>query len=326
MKRREFLAVLGVASTWPLVVRAQQPGMPAIGFLSSGSSADRQDQVEAFLKGLKETGRRVGDNVTIEYRWAEERDAQFQSLAREMVRRRPTVIVVSTSTVLALAAKAATATVPIVFCFGGDPVKNGVVVSMNRPGGNVTGVSYLSTALAPKRLEILRDLLPDKTIVAHLVNPQNANAKDDTEEMFAAGRAIGREVVLFKASSASELDEEFSSIAERKIDVLIPESDSGFFSQRAHIVALTARYKIAAVFDGREYVNAGGLISYGPNRPVAVRLAGAYVGRILNGATPADLPVEQPTTFELAINLKAAKALGLKVPKTLLDRADEVIE
>jgi putative tryptophan/tyrosine transport system substrate-binding protein len=326
MNRREFVKVLGAASTWPLVANAQQSQMLVVGFLSSGSSGDRQEQVEAFQKGLKETGRKVGDNTAVEYRWANDQDEQFRQLARDIVRQKPAVIAVSSSTSIALAVKAATNTIPIVFCVGGDPVKNGLVASLNRPGGNVTGVSYLSNLLAPKRLELLGDLIPKEAVIAHLVNPKNANAKADTDEMSAAARVVGREVALFKASNATELEAAFSSIAQRKIGAVVVASDSDFFGQRVHIAILSARYKIAAVFDGREYTLSGGLISYGANRPAAFRLAGVCVGRILNGAAPTDIPVEQPTTLELVVNLKTAKALGVRVPPSLLARADEVIE
>jgi putative tryptophan/tyrosine transport system substrate-binding protein len=326
MRRRTFIQLVGGATAWPLVARAQQSRMPTIGFLSSGSGADRQDQVEAFLKGLREAGYKVDGNVTIEYWWAEDRDDQFQRLAKASVQQKPDVLAVSSATALVLMVKAATTAIPIVFCVGGDPVKNGLVASMNRPGGNVTGVSFLSNALAPKRLEILRDLLPNKTIVAHLVNPKNANSKNDIDEMSAAGRSVGCEVMLFNATTTKELDEAFSSIAQHKIGGLILASDSTFFGQRANIIAMANRHKIATAFDGREYVTSGGLVSYGANRSAAFRAAGVQVGRILNGATPADLPVEQPTTLELTINLKTAKALGFDVPLQLQQRADEVIE
>jgi putative tryptophan/tyrosine transport system substrate-binding protein len=327
MRRRDFLAIIGgVASTWSLAAEAQQPEMPVVGFLSSGSSKDRQDQVEQFLKGLKEAGRKVGDNTAIEYSWANDQDDQFQPLAVEMVERKPAVIAVSSGTALALAVKAATTTIPVVFCVGGDPVKNGLVLSLNRPGGNVTGVSYLSNALAPKRLELLRELAPKTAVVAHLVNPKNANAKADTDEMLAAARTIGAEIALLKASNISEIEAAFSSIAQRKIAALVVASDTVFLGQRAYVVALSGQYKVAAVFDGREYTVAGGLISYGANRPAAFRPAGVCVGRILNGAVPAEIPVEQPTALELVVNQKTAKNLGISIPPTLLARADEVIE
>jgi putative ABC transport system substrate-binding protein len=326
MNRRDILKIVGLVSAWPAIGRAQSADMPVIGFLSSGSKADRQDQVDAFLRGLKEAGRKVGENLVIEYRWADDRDDHFQALALEIVRLKPAVIAVSSSTAIALSVKSATTTIPIVFCVGGDPVKNGLVASLNRPGGNLTGISYLSNALAPKRLELLRELTPKQTVIAHLVNPKNSNAKADVDEMVAAAHAVGLQIVLFEASNTRELDVSFLSMAQQKIGALIVASDTVFLSQRANVVTLSAQHKIAAIFDGQEYPHAGGLISYGANRPAAFRPAGVCVGRILNGATPAELPVEQPTTLELVVNLKAAKALGLTVPPTLVATADDVIE
>lgn len=327
MKRREFITLVGgIASTWPLAAEAQQSELPAVGFISSGSSKTRQDEVEEFLKGLKEAGRKIGINTAIEYSWANDQDDKFQPLALEMVRRKPAVIAVSSATALALAVKAETKTIPVVFCVGGDPVKNGLVSSLNRPGGNVTGVSYLSNALAPKRLELLRELTATASIIAHLVNPKNANTKADTAEMFAAAQAVGCEITLFTASNQSEMDEAFLSMSQRNIRALIAASDTTFLSQRVHLVALAAQYKIAAIFDGREFPQAGGLMSYGANRPAAFRRAGVCAGRILNGAAPAETPVEQPATLELVLNQRTAKDLGISIPSALITIADEVIE
>lgn len=327
MKRREFITLIGgVASTWPLAAEAQLSELPAVGFLSSGSSKTRQDEVEEFLKGLKEAGRKIGTNTAIEYSWANDQNDKFQPLALEMVRRKPAVIAVSSATALALAVKAETKTIPIVFCVGGDPVKNGLVSSLNRPGGNVTGVSYLSNALAPKRLELLRELTATASVIAHLVNPKNANTKADIAEMFAAAQAVGCEIALFKASNQSEMDEAFSSMSQRNISALIAASDTTFLSQRVHLVALSAQYKIAAIFDGREFPQAGGLMSYGANRPAAFRRAGVCAGRILNGAAPAETPVEQPATLEFVLNQRTAKNLGISIPSALITIADEVIE
>lgn len=216
MNRRDILKIVGLVSAWPAIGRAQPADMPVIGFLSSGSKADRQDQVDAFLRGLKEAGRKVGENLVIEYRWADDRDDHFQALALEIVRLKPAVIAVSSSTAIALSVKCATTTIPIVFCVGGDPVKNGLVASLNRPGGNVTGISYLSNALAPKRLELLRELTPKQTVIAHLVNPKNSNAKADVDEMVAAAHAVGLQIVLFEASNTRELDVSFLSMAQQR--------------------------------------------------------------------------------------------------------------
>lgn len=327
MKRREFITLVGgIASTWPFAAEAQQSELPSVGFLSSGSSKTRQDEVDEFLKGLKEAGRKIGTNTAIEYSWANDQDDKFQPLALEMARRKPAVIAVSSATALALAVKAETKTIPVVFCVGGDPVKNGLVSSLNRPGGNVTGVSYLSNALAPKRLELLRELAATASIIAHLVNPKNANTKADTAEMFAAAQAVGCEIALFTASNKSEMDEAFLSMSQRNIRALIAASDTTFLSQRVHLVALSAQYKIAAIFDGREFPQAGGLMSYGANRPAAFRRAGVCAGRILNGAVPAETPVEQPATLELVLNQTTAKTLGISIPSALITIADEVIE
>lgn len=327
MRRREFITLLGgVASAWPLAAAAQLSDLPVVGFLSSGSSSTRQDEVDEFLKGLKETGRTIGTNTAIDYSWANDEDNKFHSLALEMVRRKPALIAVSSATALAQAVKAGTKAIPIVFCVGGDPVKNGLVSSLNRPGGNVTGVSYLSNALAPKRLELLRELVPTASVIAHLVNPKNANAKADTAEMLAAAQAVGCEIALLKASNQSEMDQAFSSMSERNINALVTASDTTFLSQRVYMVALCAQHKIAAIFDGREFPQAGGLISYGANRPAAFRRAGVCAGRVLNGAVPAETPVEQPTTVELVLNEKTAKNLGIMIPPALTTLADEIIE
>jgi ABC-type uncharacterized transport system substrate-binding protein len=322
MRRREFIALLGGAATLPLAAHAQQPVMPVVGFLASGSPNGLAFYVTTFRNGLKETDYIEGQNVAIEYRWAEGQTLRLQALATELINRQVAVIAVDTRAALVL--KAANTTIPVVFTSGGDPVKLGLVTSLNRPGGNVTGVSILSTAAVAKRLDLLRELIPTATQIGYLVNPDDFNI--EIEEVQAAGRGLGLQVLVLDARSERDFDQAFETLRQRRADALFVSGDPLFLFRRDHIVALAARYAIPAIYNLRQYTLAGGLMSYGASIEDAYRQAGVYVGRILKGAKPTDLPIMQSTRFELVINLKTAKVLGLKVPPTLQVAADEVIE
>jgi ABC-type uncharacterized transport system substrate-binding protein len=330
IERRKFLATLGGAATWPLAARAQQPTMPVIGFLSGypaeSFAPETQPYAAAFRQGLSETGYSDGHNVTIEYRWAENQPSRLPVLAAELVRRKVAVIAATGGTASALAAKAATATIPIVFTGGSDPVAIGLVASLNRPGGNVTGVTFLANVLAAKRVELVNDVVPRASLIGLLVNPDNPNAASETSDMETATRSIGKQSVLLRASTDRQLDAAFTSLVEQRASALAIAGDTFFLSRREQLVALVARYAIPASYPSREFVVAGGLMSYGASITDMYRLAGVYTGRILKGEEPANLPVMQPTKFELTINLKTAKAFGLQIPDKLLAIADEVIE
>jgi putative ABC transport system substrate-binding protein len=327
MRRRDFIAALSSAAVaWPLAARAQQPAMPVIGYLSSTSSGPYAPFVAAFQEGLKETGFVAGQNVTIEYRWAEGQFDRLPELAAELVRRQVVIIAVGGGGVTALAAKDATSTIPIVFAFGTDPVKLGLVASLNRPGGNITGVSYLAVELGPKRLGLLREILPKAAAIGFLMNPGSPNTTFDLPDMEAAARTLGQQLIIANASNDLEIGTTFEALMQQRADALAIQADPFLFSRRTHLAALALRDKIPTIYFERDFAAAGGLLSYGTDFVDANRQAGIYAGRILKGEKPADLPVLQPTRFQLVINIKTAKALGLEIPPKLLALADEVIE
>lgn len=326
MRRREFVkAIAGLAAWRPLSVRAQQSAMPVIGFLSSASPKAYEHFVVAFKTGLAEAGYVDGKNVSIDFMWAEDRYDRLPALAAELVRRKVSVIVASGGPVPARAAKAATSTIPIVFTALSDPVKLGLVASFNKPGHNVTGVAALTSELDAKRLEILRELVPNAEIIGALVD-SNRQAEGQVEGIQAAGRAAGRQLVIVSVGNESDFAGAFETLHRRKVGALVVGASAFFTSRRNHLIELAARYAIPAIFQFRDFATAGGLVSYGASGADAYRNAGLYTGKILQGEKPANLPVIQPTKFELVINLKTAKALGVTVPRSLLVAADEVIE
>ncbi len=328
MRRRDFIQLtVGSAIAWPCAVNAQQPAIPVVGFLNGATPTGFAAYAAAFRRGLGEVGYVEGQNVAIEYRWAEGHYDRFPELASDLVRRQVAVVFASGGGhIVATAAKLATTTIPIVFVSAGDLVKLGLVASLNRPGGNATGISLLAFELTAKRLEVLRELVPAAKTIAFLVNPTGVIADSDIAATLSVAQGLGLQVTVLKASTASEIDHAFASLAERRVDALLPVSDAFLNSRRDQLTALIARQAIPTVFDTRIYTEAGGLASYGPDYAIAYREAGAYTGRILHGAKPADLPVVQLSNIELVINLKTAKALGIAVPQSLLGRADEVIE
>jgi putative ABC transport system substrate-binding protein len=324
--RRKFIAALGTTAAWPLIAHAQQPAMPVVGFLSSRSPGESNGVVAAFRQGLGEAGFVEGQNVVIAFRWAEGRYDRLPTLAAEFVDQRVATILAAGGQTSALAAKAATSTIPIVFTAVLEPVQQGLVASFNRPGGNVTGMSMFSSEMWAKSVELLKELVPTATRIAYLVNPSSPVAELYSKGAAAAASALGIEVHVLNASTEHGLDEAFASLATLGAGGLVVPNQPFFDGQRERIVALSARYAVAAIYSLREYVQAGGLISYGSSLTDSYRQAGIYVGRVLKGEKPAALPVMQPTRFELVINLKTAKALGLSVPPSLLATADEVIE
>jgi len=327
VKRREFISLIGgAAAAWPLAAHAQQPAMPVIGFLNSASPATYSHLLGAFRQGLKDSGFSEGENVAIEYRWAENEFDQLPSLARELVRRQVAVIAATGGIHSALAAKAATSTIPIVFNIGDDPVRLGLVASLARPGGNVTGVNNFIYELVAKRLTLLLELVPSAIRVAVLVNPVNVQTETTLRDVEAAARQAGLQIQVAKASTAREIDAAFAALARDRVDALFVPPDPLFISRRIQIVQLAARHVVPATYPVRDFAEAGGLMSYGTNTADAWRQTGVYTGRILKGAKPAELPVLQPTKFELIINAQTARMLDLTVPPSVFATADEVIE
>ena len=326
MRRREFITLFGGAVVWPVAARAQQPAVPVIGFLHSASLDTFAHLVQSFHQGLKEAGFVEGRNVSIEYRWAEGHYDRLPALAADLVGRQVAVIAAPGGTPVALAAKAATTTIPIVIIAGVDPVTAGLVASLNQPGGNITGVSILNVAVAAKRLEILHELVPTAAAIALLANPTNSFTEPETKEVRDAARSLGLRLHVLNARNDGEIGAAFATMVQERAGALVLSPDPFLYTRHDQIVALAARYAIPVITDRREFVAAGGLMSYGTNLADANHQAGVLVGRILKGAKPADLPVQQVVKIELVINLKTAKTLGLTFPLSLLGRADEVIE
>ena len=327
MKRREFITLFGgAAAAWPLAARAQQPAMPVIGFLNSASPQTWAPFLAAFLQGLKQAGYVEGQNVAIEYRWAQNQNDRLSSLAAELIRHPVAVMVTSGGDHVIEAAKAAAATTPIVSTFGFDPVAHGLVASLNRPGGNITGVSVFSTVLVAKRLELLRELVPNVAIVAFLVNPTNPSAIADAKDILTAAQTLAQQVVILNAATERDCEAAFADLARRGAGALAIESDPFFNSVIEQLVALAKRHAVPVIYTRREFAAAGGLMSYGSSLTEAYRQLGIYTGQVLKGANPADLPILLPSRFELVINLTTAKALGIDVPLSLMIRADEMID
>ncbi|MGC2456030.1 MAG: ABC transporter substrate-binding protein [Pseudolabrys sp.] len=329
MQRREFIMLLGgAAAVWPLAARAQQSALPVVGYISAASAQSyaQQRQLSAFLKGLTEAGYVDGRDVTIEYRWAEDRIDRLPAMVADLIHRQVAVIA-TTTTPAALAAKVATTTIPIVFELGGDPVQLALVPSLNRPGSNVTGVTHTNQQLAPKRLQLLQELVPTASVMALLVSPAYPTvAETNTKEVQAAARTLGLELHVLNAGTERDFDGVFTKLIQLRAGGLVIGGGAFLISSSEQLAALTVRHAVPAIFFGREFAVAGGLLSYGADIPDAYRLAGIYTGRVLKGEKPADLPVQQATKVELIINLKTAKALAITVPNTLIGRADEVIE
>jgi putative tryptophan/tyrosine transport system substrate-binding protein len=326
MRRRDLIVLLGSAMTAARALHAQQKAMPVIGFLSSASPGPFAPFVAAFRQGLSESGYVEGQNVAIEYRWAEGHYDRLPDLAADLVHSRVEVIATSGGDTVAGAAKGAAPAIPIVFTSGGDPVARGFVASLSRPGGNMTGVALLVVELVPKRLELVRELVPNAAGIGALINPKNTNAGRNLTALQEAARVKGVQLHIVEASAESDFEKAFASLASLQAGALVVGADPFFTARRAQIVALAAQHSLPTIYEWREFVDAGGLISYGPSLAGVYRQIGTYVGRILDGKKPADLPVEQPTKFELVINLNTAKALGLTIPQIILARADELIE
>ena len=328
MRRREFITLFGgAAATWSLAARAQQPALPVIGFLHSASALTFAEHIPAFHKGLSEAGYVAGQNVTVEYRWAEGHNETLPALAADMVRQRVAVIVTPISTPAALAAKAATSTIPIVFSIGADPVKLDLVASLNRPGGNATGISDIGVQLGPKRLSILHELLPNAARFAALVNPDNPGITESfVSELQTAASAIGRQIEIVTATTNSGIDMAFAMLVKMRADAFLISPEALFVTRRFQILTLAARHALPALYHRREFTDAGGLMSYGSSLADQFRQTGVYAGRILKGENPADMPVQLPTKFEFVINLQTARTLGIQIPAALLASADEVIE
>ena len=326
MQRRQFIALLGgTVATWPLAAVAQQSAIPTIGFLRSTRPDASTDPLVALRKGLKETGYVEGQNLTIEYRWAENQQERLSALAADLVRQR-CVVIVAGGVNAAFAAKAATATIPIIFATGDDPLRSGLVGSFNRPGGNITGVFSVSASMEGKHLGLLREVVPTAAVIGMLVNPTSPGSERQERETQAAAQALGQQLHVFKASGERDIDNVFATLTQYRIGALLIAANALFTGQRDQLVALAARHAMPVLHYTREFAEAGGLMSYGSSLTDAYRQVGVYVGRVLKGGKPADLPIIQSSTFELVINLKTAKTLGLTVPYGLLNAADEVIE
>jgi len=327
LKRREIITLLGgIVGAWPVAARAQQQGMPVVGFLNPGLPEPSSFLVVAFREGLEKEGYVEGQNVTVEYRWASGHYNELQTLASDLVRRHAVAIAATGGSISAQAAKAATATIPIVFNVGEDPIKLGLVASFNRPGGNITGVNTLSPALESKRLGLLRELVPQAAIVAVLLNPSNPDADLQRRDIQAAASAIGQDLRTFDVGNESDIETAFAALVRQRADALLVGSDVFLTNRREQIVALAARYAVPTIYSFRSFAESGGLMSYSTNLVEVYRQVGFYVGRILKGEKPANLPIVQPTKFELVINLKTAKAMNVKISDNLLSLADEVIE
>ena len=331
MRRRDFITLLGGATVaWPLAARGQQPAMPVIGFLHSGPADPYMHEVTAFRQGLKQSGYVEGQNVAIEYRWANEEIGRLPELASDLVSREVAVLVAAGGAPTAVAAHAATSTIPIVLAFGSDPVRLGLAASLSRPGGNVTGATFRTVELMAKRLDLLRELVPQATTIAYLeyaaYDQRTITAQDMLDDLLAAARVLGRQVVLAAAHGEGDFEPAFANFVQRGASGLVVGASSLFDTRRGKLIALAARHHMPAIYQAREYVLDGGLMSYGANYRDAFRVAGLYVGQILKGAKPADLPFDQSARFELMINLKTAQALGIEVPLSLLIRADELID
>jgi len=327
MRRREFITLLGGVAAWPLAARAQQSKLPVVGFLHSASASTFAEHIPAFHKGLGEAGYVDGQNTRVEYRWAEGHNEALPALAADMVRRRVAVIATPISTPATLAAKAATSTIPIVFVIGADPVKLGLVVSLNRPGGNATGISDVGVQLGAKRLALLQELMPSAERFAALVNPDNPGITESfVSELQTAASVIGRKIEVVTASTNSGIDTAFGMMMKMRADAFLISPEALFVTRRVQLLTLAARHGLPAMYHRREFADAGGLMSYGSSLADQFRQTGLYAGRILKGEKPADMPVQLPTKFEFVINLQTAKTLGIQIPAGLLARADEVIE
>jgi putative tryptophan/tyrosine transport system substrate-binding protein len=326
IKRREFITLLGGAAAWPVAAHAQQPTLPVIGLLSPRSPAVDLALISAIRQGLSDTGFAEGLNVVLDYRWADGEYDRLTTLASELVHRQVAVIVALGGEASALAAKTATASIPIVFLVGSDPVRSGLVSRLDRPGGNMTGVNSFIFDLEPKRLGLMRELRPNATTIAVLVNPNSPNAEMQVNDIQIAARLVGQQVDILNASTIHEIDAAFARLAQTRVDALMVAADPIFFNRASQLVVLATRHAIPALYSRREFVAAGGLMSYGTNADEGYRTAGVYAGRILKGEKPGDLPIQLPTKFELVINLSTARALDINLPATLLARADEVIE
>jgi len=326
MRRREFISLIGGAAAWPLIARAQQPAMPVVGFLSSRSPGESASVVAAFREGLRETGFIEGQNLGIAFRWAEGRYDRLPALASELVSLPVTLLFAAGGPPSAFAAKGATSTIPIVFSAASDPVEIGLVPSLNYPGGNITGMGIFSASLGAKRLELMKDLMPKAGVIGYLLNPAHQKSELETKSVVAAANALGIDVRILNAKSESELETVFGGLQGMRIGALVVSGEPFFDSQRDRIVGLAAKYAVLTIYAWREYVLAGGLMSYGTDLPESYRQAAIYAGRILKGEKPANLPVVQPTKFHMAVNSKTAKSLGIEVPSKLLGLANEVIE